>query len=152
MLEKVMATEAVHSHDLMLIMDRHGYNEETYFSFSYSPIRDEAGKVGGIFTPVIEMTSKVIGERRLKSLRDLGAHRAFENAETALPAAVTVLVGNPHDVRFAATYRYKEDCARLIATAGLERGSLVAPNCVSLSETAGAETGWPIAFVLSTRR
>ena len=51
MLAQVMASgEATRSRDLLLVMDRHGYDEESYFSFSYSPIRDESGGIGGIFT------------------------------------------------------------------------------------------------------
>ena len=64
--------EATRSRDLLLHIDR-GYPEEAYFSFSYSPIHAEEGKVGGIFCPVIETTEKIIGERRLRTLRDLAA-------------------------------------------------------------------------------
>src|SRR6185312_1719468 len=64
--------EPTRSRDLLLHIDR-GYLEEAYFSFSYSPIHAEGGKVGGIFCPVIETTDKVIGERRLRTLRDLAA-------------------------------------------------------------------------------
>ena len=64
--------QATRSRDLLLHIDR-GYPEEAYFSFSYSPIHGEHGKVGGIFCPVIETTDKIIGERRLRTLRDLAA-------------------------------------------------------------------------------
>ena len=73
MLSQVMSTaEPTRSRDLLLLIDR-GYLEETYFSFSYSPIHGEDGAVVGIFCPVIETTEKVIGERRLRTLRDLAA-------------------------------------------------------------------------------
>jgi hypothetical protein len=69
MLDQVMSRgEATRSRDLLLVMDRHGYVEESYFSFSYSPIRDESGGIGGVFTPVLETTGRVIGERRLRTL------------------------------------------------------------------------------------
>src|SRR5262245_26243728 len=64
--------EATRSRDLLLHIDR-GYPEEAYFSFSYSPIHVESGRVGGIFCPVIETTEKIIAERRLRTLRDLAA-------------------------------------------------------------------------------
>jgi hypothetical protein len=57
MLEGVMQRcEATWSDDLLLLLARHGYPEECYFTFSYSPISDESGGIGGIFTPVILYT------------------------------------------------------------------------------------------------
>ena len=88
--------EATRSRDLLLHVDR-GYPEEAYFSFSYSPIYDEDGKVGGIFCPVIETTEKVIGERRLRTLRDLAAKcKGAESEDLALDAAATILSANRH--------------------------------------------------------
>src|SRR5689334_23214644 len=64
---------ATRSRDLLLFMDRHGFTVETYFSFSYSPILDESGAVGGVFTPVIETSDQVFAERQLRCLSDMGA-------------------------------------------------------------------------------
>src|SRR5262245_17902697 len=72
MLEGVFATgEATWSEDLLLVLHRNLPREETFFTFSYSPIRDGVGAVGGIFCACNETTSRVIGERRLRTLRDL---------------------------------------------------------------------------------
>ena len=68
--------EATWSDDLLLVLDRNGYPEECYLTFSYSPIRDESGGVGGVFTAVHETTGRVIGERRLRTLRELAAETA----------------------------------------------------------------------------
>jgi PAS domain S-box-containing protein len=57
----------------LLIMERNGYPEETYYTFSYSPIPDEDGGVGGIFCANSDDTQKVIGERQLALLRELAA-------------------------------------------------------------------------------
>src|SRR5262249_51145706 len=57
----------------LLIMERNGYPEETYYTFSYSPVPDAAGAVGGIFCANSDDTQRVIGERQLGLLRDLGA-------------------------------------------------------------------------------
>ena len=54
-----------------IFLERHGYVEECFFTFSFSPIRDEAGRVGGLFHPVIEMTTQMLSERRTRALRDL---------------------------------------------------------------------------------
>ena len=65
-LQSVLDTgQATWSEDFPLLLERNGSLEECYFTFSLSPIRDETGKVGGIFTPATETTEKVIGERRL---------------------------------------------------------------------------------------
>lgn len=56
-----------------IFLERHGYVEECFFTFSFSPIRDEAGRVGGLFHPVIEMTAQMLSERRARTLRVLTA-------------------------------------------------------------------------------
>ena len=57
----------------LLIMERNGYPEETYYTFSYSPIPDDDGVVGGIICANSDDTQRVIGERQLALLRDLAA-------------------------------------------------------------------------------
>ena len=57
--------------DVRLFMHRGNYLEETYYSFSYSPIRDESGQVGGLFCPSNDVTPKVLGARRLHTLSEL---------------------------------------------------------------------------------
>ena len=72
MMDQVIATgEATWSEDLFLLMERHGYLEETYFTFSYSPIRDQHGQPRGIFNACTESTARVLGERRLRALRGM---------------------------------------------------------------------------------
>jgi hypothetical protein len=76
-----------------------------YFTFSYSPIHGDTGNVDGIFCAFYETTSRVIGERRLQTLRDL-ARTVMEvkSAEEACQAAVKTLAANPYDVPFALMY------------------------------------------------
>jgi hypothetical protein len=57
--------------DQLLIMQRSGYTEETYFTFSFGAGRDESGCVGGIFCAVTETTQRVLHERRLATLMEL---------------------------------------------------------------------------------
>ena len=92
MLTQVVETgQATRSRDLLLLMNRDGFEEETYFSFSYSPIRDESGGVGGVFTPVLETTGKVVGERRLRTLRELAALGGADSVGRAAADAASVL-------------------------------------------------------------
>src|SRR6476469_9577848 len=91
--------ESTWSDDLLLLMDRYGFVEETYFTFSYSPIRDESGGVGGMLITCAETTARVVGERRLRTLRDLGgrtgeARTVRETCEIAL----SILAQNTADV------------------------------------------------------
>jgi len=128
--------EATRSRDLLLHIDR-GYPEEAYFSFSYSPIHAEGGRVGGIFCPVIETTEKIIGERRLRTLRDLAATSKGAASETSVyTAAGTVLAANPQDIPFALIYHIDESGGRahLSTVAGIHAGTAASPESVPLSE------------------
>jgi hypothetical protein len=70
----VLATgKATWDHALLLFLERSGYPEETYHTFSYSPLRDDGGAVVGMLCVVSEDTDRVIGERRMATLRDLGS-------------------------------------------------------------------------------
>lgn len=64
LVERALAGEATFREDQLLVMERHGYREETYFTFSYSPVFDETGRAAGMFCACTETTSKVLGERR----------------------------------------------------------------------------------------
>ena len=59
--------------DFLLPLDRHGFTEECYFIFSYSPIREESGRVGGVLVTVTETTQRVLSERRLETTQALAA-------------------------------------------------------------------------------
>ncbi|HEX3580866.1 MAG TPA: ATP-binding protein [Thermoanaerobaculia bacterium] len=90
------------SDDQLLVMNRYGFYEETYFTFSYSPIDDESGGVGGIFTAVTETTQRVIGERRLETLRQLAANVGAKTVDDVCLNAVEILSTNPRDLPFVA--------------------------------------------------
>ncbi|HEX8324940.1 MAG TPA: PAS domain-containing protein, partial [Tepidisphaeraceae bacterium] len=92
---------AVQMDDIKLIMERRGYPEETHFSFSYTPVKDEAGEVAGFFCPCVETTEHVLGEQR----READAVRQRQLFEQA-PGFITILNGPDHVFEFAnAAYR-----------------------------------------------
>jgi PAS domain S-box-containing protein len=66
LIDAALAGQASYREDLPLVMNRKGYDEETWFTFSYSPVRDESGKVAGMFCAVSETTQKVLAERGLR--------------------------------------------------------------------------------------
>src|SRR4030095_1197586 len=85
LIDAAMAGEATYREDLPLVMNRKGYDEQTWFTFSYSPVRDENGKVAGMFCAVSETTQKVLAERalrqgeaRLRELNETLEHRVME--------------------------------------------------------------------------
>jgi PAS domain S-box-containing protein len=65
LVDAALRGEATWSEDLHLVMERNGYPEDTWYTFSYSPVRDETGGVGGMFCACIETTDRVQSERRL---------------------------------------------------------------------------------------
>ena len=111
MLEGVMQRgEATWSDDLLLLLARHGYPEECYFTFSYSPISDESGGIGGVFTPVMETTDRVIAERRSNTLRELaGSIVQAKSEERMWTLAAEILGRNRHDISFSVLYAVSPD-------------------------------------------
>jgi PAS domain S-box-containing protein len=136
MLEHVLTTgEATWSADLLLLLERNGYPEETYHTFSYTPIRDEAGRIVGVITPVAETTDEVISQRRLLTLRDLASRSV--DAKTEMEAwefAAKALSGNPYDVPFAVLYRLDRELtsAEAVAHAGISSGNSFLLDLVNL--------------------
>jgi signal transduction histidine kinase/ActR/RegA family two-component response regulator len=80
---------------------RFGFEEDAYFTFTFSPLRDDAGRVAGILQPVWEVTDAVLAERRSDTLRAL----AMVPATAPLVRAVEVLAANPHDLPFVQLLR-----------------------------------------------
>jgi signal transduction histidine kinase/DNA-binding response OmpR family regulator len=89
----------------LLIMERHGYQEETYYTFSYSPVPGDDGRTAGLICANTDDTRRVIGERQLATLRELAARTA--NARTwqeACTLSAQALATNPRDLPFAVVY------------------------------------------------
>jgi PAS domain S-box-containing protein len=66
LVDRALAGEATFHENLPLMMLRNGYPEQTWFTFSYSPVRDESGGIGGLFCACSETTGQVVSERRLR--------------------------------------------------------------------------------------
>ena len=78
LIDAAMSGEATYREDLPLLMNRKGYDEQTWFTFSYSPVRDESGKVAGMFCAVEETTRRVLAERALRELNETLERRVNE--------------------------------------------------------------------------
>ncbi len=126
--------EATWDRALLLILERSGFAEETYHTFSYSPLIDDDGAVGGVFCAVTEETNRIITQRRLDTLRQLAARIATADSKASVMEAVQQeLAANARDFPFALAYLFDADgAATLWAAAGMERGGQWAPAKLAL--------------------
>ena len=128
-----------------IFLDRYGYSEETFFTFSFSPILDESGGVGGLFHPVIEQTQQTLAERRLNILPAVANHTV--NARTAKEASALImdcLKDFELDIPFVLLYSIDADGkeANLDGSVGVERDSPLAPAKINLEEH--SLKSWPL--------
>ena len=101
----VRTGEAFWAQDLLFVIERHGFVEETYFDVSYDPVRVESGGVGGVYCIVTETTERVVGGRRMALLRDLAARQTpARTTEEAYALAMETLSAHPQDITFALAY------------------------------------------------
>ena len=153
LLDGVVRTgEAFWGRDLLFVLERHGFPEDTYFDVSYDPVRIESGSVGGVFCIVTETTERVVGERRLALLRDLAARNATARTERdACVMAMETLAASP-DVAFALTYLDDELQA---ATPGAEQRLAEAPadlvKTLVTAPSAGGRSGRLVVGINSRR-
>lgn len=155
MLDRVQADgAAVRADDQPLILVRNGVPEECYFNYSFCPIHDESGGVGGVFCSVIETSDKVIGERRWRLLRDLVALGRADNAPAACCAAAAVLDRRHPDLPFALIYLIDPagTLAHLAGSAGMDGANPVCVSDIDLNGGANNAAAWPLAKVLQTGR
>ena len=151
MLENVIKRgETSYFEDLMLPLKRRGFTEECYFTFTYSPIRDESGGVRGVFCAVTETTERVYSERQLAFLRELSA--ATTDARTvhdAIERIMSCLTRSPTDLPFAVLYQEEPNGERLVRVgmAGLHSDAASVPASMPV----GASSPWRLEEVAATR-
>ena len=139
--------------DLFLEINRNGFVEETHFTVAYSPVPDEtaAGGIGGVLGTVHEITGKVVAERRVQLLRDVGMRAAeAKSAESACAMVAETLADHAKDVPFALLYLLDENqkTARLEGAVGIAMGLPASPRVAELGETASTDVAWPLGDVL----
>jgi signal transduction histidine kinase/DNA-binding NarL/FixJ family response regulator len=141
--------------DVRLFMQRGDHLEETYYSFSYSPIRDESGEVGGLFCPSNDVTLKVLGARRLRTLSELaGGPYAGKSTDEACAILAAELKNNPSDLPFVLLYVADPEGTRAVLkqTVGFENGGeLLSPRVVDLKSGESGGVVWPLAEVFFER-
>ena len=148
-IESVLRTgQATYDEDLLLFLERHGYPEETYHTFSYSPLPGETGAIGGHLCVVVEDTERFIAERRLRVVREVASKVAGARTAEALFAEIgDCLAANARDLPFMLIYLREADGqgARLVSNTGVPLGHAAAPSLIELGD---APTAWRIGEVL----
>ncbi len=140
------ANEGTYDEALLLIMQRYGYLEETYYTFSYSPVPNDQGGTGGIFCANSDDTQRIISERQLAVLGDLAARTGdARNWQEACRLTALSLATDPKDICFALIYAVDDSkkVAILAGSAGIEGGHPAAPSNIDLD----ANGIWPIVEV-----
>jgi PAS domain S-box-containing protein len=132
---------------LQLFLERSGFPEETYHTFSYSPVYDDESRIAGMLCVVTEVTERVIGERQLRLLRDLAIRGAAgESVAQCCQRACQVLAQYPLDVAFAGLYLLADGAAgATLAAASRELPPQVLPADFA---RATGHTPWPVAQLL----
>ncbi len=142
--------EATWDEALLLFLGRSGYREETYHTFSYSPLFGDDGQTTGHLCVVTEETDRVIGERRLDTLRSLSAELNRTISETDIFAALSrCLAENQKDLPFTLTYLLNENGkdARLVCRTGIPEDHPASPQSIDLT----AQEPWPLAELIAGR-
>lgn len=100
MVDKAFAGQATFIENFPLTINRHGYAEEAFFTFCYSPIRLENGEVGGMMDTVVETTETVLAQRQLGVMNSELSHR-MRNALTMVMAIATMSLRHASDLEQA---------------------------------------------------
>jgi PAS domain S-box-containing protein len=143
--------EGTYVEEQLLIMERNGYPEETYYTFSYSPIPADGaggGRAGGIICANTDDTRRVLGERQIALLRELAADTADARTwQDACARSARALATNPWDVLFALLYMAEPGGAGVVlaGACGIEPGHPAAPAAAPVDGSP-----WPFGEVLRT--
>ncbi len=130
---------------LLLLLERRGYPEETYHTFSYSPLYGSAGTVEGLMCVVSEETERVISERRLGTLGNLASALIGSRSRDAVAAAALKSLGeNRRDFPFSLIYLF--DAAKTVTGAYADDG---AQALLPLFQEQAASVSGPQRIVLS---
>ena len=135
--------EGTYDEALLLIMERNGYREETYYTFSYSPVPTDTGEAGGILCANTDDTQRIIGARQLALLRELAACTTdARSIDEVCGRCIHSLETDPRDLPFALLYL--EDPS----------GRMTLEGCSGIAtidaESVRATSVWPFEQVLRT--
>lgn len=156
LIEHINATGAsLREHDVPLFIDRHGFLEETYWSFQFTPVLNKKGHITSYYHHLFETTKHHLLERRVGSLVELGSQTGNARSfQSFWDVAKQTLSLNPKDVPFALLYsaerKYESDLStisspsigqtkvlgncELKGSIGVESGHILAPRTINIHE------------------
>lgn len=152
MLRQVMENnEGTYVESQLLIMERNGYPEETYYTFSYTPIPGADGGTAGMICFNTDDTERIISERQLQTLTRLGKRLTDPRSDNdIIEKTIATLEENPYDFPFALFYTLSGDKARLSRTTLTEETAARIPPEITLD---GADTSpFPLQAAMDTRK
>lgn len=129
--------ESLGAEDRFWLLSRSDLREEIYSSFSYAPLSNEFGRIEAVYATIFDTSRRVVSERRLRTLQNLGASDHYARSpEAALVAAGAVVAMNPYDVPFAAMYLWDDARheARLCAVSNTQPGMSGSPRSIRLGD------------------
>ncbi|SEE97960.1 GAF sensor hybrid histidine kinase [Burkholderia sp. WP9] len=139
--------EGIFVEQKLLIMERNGFPEETYYTFSYSPIPGDDGEPGGIICANSDGTAQVVGERQLALLKELAAVSPDgRDWREACKLSARALQSNLQDLPFALLYAAEPggDTATLVGSSGIEPDHPAAARTIKLD----GDSLWPVGDVM----
>ena len=151
LMRRVLGGESIALEKAFFAVTRHGFYEEAYFTFTFSPIRDDEGVIRGIIQPIVEVTETVLAERRADTLRKLAPRI---DSDDPLSDAVDALAENPKDVPFALVFLWNDDARDVVlsvATPNVALAGLDTTAFAVLARTA-AEANAPIEIADASER
>lgn len=109
MWEEVMSGKAIGFDDYKLTIQRYDFPEDCYFNFSYSPVRDDEGRVAGVLVTFAETTQKVVSERRFRFLDELAQSTRNLSEPAEVMRTASSMLGNYLEVNRCAYAHVLED-------------------------------------------
>lgn len=145
--------KSFYAEELLIVLDRKGFSEETYWTFSYSPAPNDQGEVGGIFCTCNEVTKSVLGQRRLKIIKNIADSTIkVRTVEEAGRLAANAIAEDSNDIPFSLIYLVNREGtkARLLSQSGNLPQDL-APEEVDLQQPDRVDK-WSLAEVWRNRK
>jgi PAS domain S-box-containing protein len=143
--------ETFFADSLLLVLERKGFSEETYWTFSYSPAFNDKGEISGVFCACNEVTNTVLNERRLKSLKHVSDIAIdIQTLEQAGQLTCDVLLHNKSDLPFSIIYLLDNTAAT--ATLIGKAGDLPQTEIPELIDLTTNETFCSLSKVLTSQQ
>ncbi len=152
--EQVMGGgQSFYAENLLLYLERKGFPEETYWTFSYSPAFDDQGQVAGVFCACTEVTNTILGQRRLATLKDIADAMAhIQTQEQVCQSASQVLSENQQDLPFSQIYLLTGNGRQAQRMGWSGTIGAQVPTVISLEKDQAATDAWPLWQVQETKR